>query len=200
MGRHGVMTSKIKPLFEPIELVGVALTVLNYPNDNITRHRALHMPQYGDVLVVDEGEDNHTGSFGHNMSPAARAHGVVGLISSGCIRDSRMLRQDRFLVFCEGINPRSAQKNTPGSINVAVQVGGVVVQPGDIVIGDDDGIVVVPLGIAPQVLRAATERQQVEYQQAQDIRNGKQALEILYGAEWAIAALKDKVTEIHAED
>ncbi|MBI4082521.1 MAG: 4-carboxy-4-hydroxy-2-oxoadipate aldolase/oxaloacetate decarboxylase [Candidatus Lambdaproteobacteria bacterium] len=200
MGRHGVMAGTIRPLFHPLQLVGVALTVLNYPNDNITTHRALQLARAGDVLVVDEGTGSDVGAFGHNMSLAARARGVVGFVSSGCIRDARLLREEGFPIFSHGVNPRSAQKNTPGSINVPVQVGGVVVRPGDIVIGDDDGVVVVPLAVAEEIARAATERQRMEHRQAQDIREGRQALEILYGADWATEALKDKMTLVDRQE
>lgn len=140
MGRHGVMTPEIRSIFDGIRLVGTAFTVLNYPNDNITTHKALTMAQPGDVLVIDEGRENNTGSFGHNMSLQARNRGVAGVVTNGCVRDIALLREERFPVFCRGVCPRSAQKNTPGSINVPVPVGGLVVSPGDIVIGDDDGI------------------------------------------------------------
>ncbi|MBI1989576.1 MAG: RraA family protein, partial [Betaproteobacteria bacterium] len=122
MGRHGVMMPEIRPIFEPIRMVGVAFTVLNYPNDNITTHKALTMLQPGDVLVIDEGRENNTGSFGHNMSLQARNRGIAGFVSNGCMRDIRLLREEKFPAFCRGVCPRSAQKNTPGSINVPVQV------------------------------------------------------------------------------
>jgi len=137
MGRHGVMMPEIRPIFEPIRIVGVAFTVLNYPNDNITTHKALTMLQPGDVLVIDEGRENNTGSFGHNMSLQARNRGAVGIVTNGCLRDIRLLRTEKFAAFCRGVCPRSAQKHTPGSINVPVHVGGLVISPGDIVVGVD---------------------------------------------------------------
>ena len=195
MGRHGVMMPEIRPIFEPIRMVGVAFTVLNYPNDNITTHKALTMVQPGDVLVIDEGRENNTGSFGHNMSLQARNRGIVGLVSNGCVRDIRLLREEKFPAFCRGVCPRSAQKNTPGSINVPVQVGGLVISPGDIVVGDDDGVAVIPLAVAEEVIKRARQRMDMEYQQAQDIKNGKKPLEILYGDSWVDEALKGKVQE-----
>lgn len=195
MGRHGVMMPEIRPIFENIKVLGVAFTVLNYPNDNITTHKALTMLQPGDVLVIDEGRENNTGAFGHNMSLQARNRGIAGLISNGCVRDIKLLREEKFPAFCRGVCPRSAQKNTPGSINVPVQVGGLVVSPGDIVIGDDDGVAVVPFAVAEEVLRKARSRMDMEYQQAQDIKNGKKPLEILYGDSWVDEALKGKVQE-----
>jgi 4-hydroxy-4-methyl-2-oxoglutarate aldolase len=111
------------------------------------------------------------------------------------MRDIRMLRAERFPAFCRGICPRSAQKNTPGSINVPVQVGGLVVSPGDIVIGDDDGVAVIPLAVAEEVLKKARSRMDMEFQQAQDIKDGKKPLEIIYGDAWVDARLEGKVQE-----
>ena len=195
MGRHGVMMPEVRPIFEGIRLLGVAFTVLNYPNDNITTHKALHMVEAGDVLVIDEGRDNNTGAFGHNMSLQARNRGVAGLVSNGCVRDIRLLREEKFPAFCRGVCPRSAQKSTPGAINVPVQVGGLVVNPGDIVVGDDDGVAVIPLAVADEVLEKARRRMEMEYQQARDIRDGKKPLEIVFGDNWVDAALKGKVRE-----
>ena len=195
MGRHGVMMPEIRPIFEPIRVVGVAFTVLNYPNDNITTHKALTMVQPGDVLVIDEGRENNTGSFGHNMSLQARNRGVAGLVSNGCMRDIRLLREEKFPAFCRGVCPRSAQKNTPGSINVPVHVGGLVISPGDIVVGDDDGVAVIPLAVAEEVIKRARQRMDMEYQQARDIREGRKPLEIMFGDNWVDTALQGKVQE-----
>lgn len=195
MGRHGVMMPEIRPIFEGIRILGSAFTVLNYPDDNITTHKALTMLEPGDVLVIDEGRENNTGAFGHNMSLQARNRGAAGFISNGCMRDIALLRKEKFPAFCRGVCPRSAQKNTPGSINVPVQVGGLVVSPGDIVVGDDDGVAVVPLAVAEEIVKKARGRMDMEHQQAQDIRDGKQPLEILYGDSWVDAALKGKVQE-----
>jgi 4-hydroxy-4-methyl-2-oxoglutarate aldolase len=195
MGRHGVMMPEIKPILEGMRLLGVAFTVLNYPDDNITTHKALTMLEPGDVLVIDEGRESNTGAFGHNMSLQARKRGAAGLVSNGCVRDIRLLREERFHAFCRGVCPRSAQKHTPGSINVPVHVGGLVINPGDIVVGDDDGVAVVPLAIAEEVQRTARGRMDMEHQQAQDIKDGKKPLEILFGDNWVDAALKGKVKE-----
>ena len=195
MGRHGVMRPEIRPIFEPIRMVGFAFTVLNYPNDNITTHKALTMVQPGDVLVIDEGRENNTGSFGHNMSLQARNRGAAGLVSNGCVRDIRLLREEKFPAFCRGVCPRSAQKNTPGSINVPVQVGGLVISPGDIVVGDDDGVAVIPLAVAEEVIKRARQRMDMEYQQASDIREGKKPLEIVFGDNWVDTVLQGKVRE-----
>ena len=161
MGRHGAMNGSIQPLYHDISMTGCALTVLCFPGDNIMTHRALQMVQPGDVLVIDEG-GHQTGCFGHRSAMLARSRGGVGAVMSGCTRDARELRADRFPIFCAGVSPRAPQKNTPGSINVPVHLGGVVVQPGDIVVGDDDGVVVVPLASAEEVLGKAQARHEHE--------------------------------------
>ena len=196
MGRHGVLGPEVQPIYHDIAVVGSAFTVQNYPNDNITTHRALQMVQPGDVLVIDEGHGNATGAFGHNMSLEARKRGVLGLVSSGHIRDVKLLRNERFPVYCRGVCPRSAQKNTPGSINVPVQIAGTVVSPGDIVVGDDDGVAIVPFAMAKDVLERARARMDMEHQQARDIKDGKKPLEIVFGDDWVAKALAGKVTEI----
>ncbi len=195
MGRHGIMMPEIRPIADGLRFVGVAFTVLNYPNDNITTHKALTMLSPGDVLVIDEGRENNTGSFGHNMSLQARNRGAAGLVSNGCVRDVRLLREERFAAFCRGVCARSAQKCTPGSVNVPVQVGGLVVSPGDIVVADDDGVAVVPLAVAAEVADKAHARMDMEFQQAKDIKEGKKPLEIIFGDNWVDTALKGKVRE-----
>ena len=195
MGMHGIMMPEIQPFFKGIRVLGVAFTVLNYPNDNITTHKALLMAKPGDVLVIDEGRGNYMGSFGHNMSLQARKRGVVGVVTNGHARDASLLREEQFPIYCLGGCPRQSQKVRPGAINIPVHVGGVVISPGDIVVGDDDGVAVVPLSIAEEVLQRAKDRQEMEYQQAKDIKSGKKPLEIVYGDSWVDAALHGKITE-----
>jgi 4-hydroxy-4-methyl-2-oxoglutarate aldolase len=161
MGRHGALSSAIRPIYQDIRMVGSALTVLCFPGDNLMTHKALQMVQPGDVLVIDDG-DYDTGCFGHRSALAARARGGSGVVVSGSVRDVAMLRQERFPVFARGVSPRAPQKNTPGSINVPVHVGGVVICPGDIVVGDDDGVVVVPRAMAKAVLEKARFRDRKE--------------------------------------
>jgi len=161
MGRHGAMSSIIRPIYEGIRMVGSALTVLCFPGDNIMTHKALQMVEPGDVLMIDDG-DYDTGCFGHKSALHARSRGGVGIVASGSVRDVAMLRRDRFPTFSRSVSPRAPQKNTVGSINVPVQIGGIVIYPGDIVVGDDDGVVVVPLAMAPEILEKAKFRDRRE--------------------------------------
>lgn len=161
MGRHGALASAIRPIYQDIRMVGAALTVLCFPGDNLMTHKALQMVQADDVLVIDDG-DYDTGCFGHRSALTAKARGGRGVVCSGSVRDVAMLRQERFPIFARSVSPRAPQKNTPGSINVPVQVGGIVICPGDIVVGDDDGVVVVPRAMARAVLEKARFRDRKE--------------------------------------
>jgi 4-hydroxy-4-methyl-2-oxoglutarate aldolase len=165
MGRHGAMSAAIRPVYNDIRMVGCALTVLCFPGDNVMTHKALSMVAPDDVLIIDDGDYN-SGCFGHKSAMLARARGGVGVVASGSVRDVAALRQERFPTFARGISPRAPQKNSPGSINVPVHIGGLVVNPGDIVVGDDDGVVVVPLAMAVQVLDRARVRDRKEQEHA----------------------------------
>jgi len=144
-------------------MVGVAMTVLCFPGDNLMAHKALQMVKAGDVMVIDDG-DYDTGCFGHRSALTAR--GGVGVVASGSVRDVAMLRRERFPVFARSVSPRAPQKSTPGSINVPVQVGGIVVCPGDMVVGDDDGVVIVPRAMANAVLEKARIRDRKEREES----------------------------------
>jgi 4-hydroxy-4-methyl-2-oxoglutarate aldolase len=196
LGRHGALDVSIQPLYHEISMAGVALTVLCYPGDNVMTHRALEMVQPGDVLVIDDG-DYTTGCFGHRSAMLMRARGGVGAVMSGSARDARELRRDKFPIFCRGVSPRAPQKNTPGSINVPVHVGGVVVHPGDIVVGDDDGVVVVPLAMAEAVLARSKARDR--HERASTAKEGELPLDPAGGRLDLDRLLRGKVIE-HDEE
>lgn len=193
MGRHGAVDAAIRPVYDNISMVGCALTVLCFPADNLMTHKALTMVSPGDVLVIDDGDFN-TGCFGHKSAMLARSRGGTGVVVSGSVRDVAALRKDRFPTFARSVSPRAPQKNTPGSINVPVHIGGLVVNPGDIIVGDDDGVVVVPLAMAEQVLAKAKVRDQKE-QQAATI--GELPLDPAGAILQVDDLLKGKVTEHH---
>ena len=165
MGRHGALSYEIGPIRPGLCMVGSALTVLCFPGDNVMTHKAVQMVQPGDVLTIDDG-DYRTGCFGQKSAMMARSRGGAGLVASGSVRDVAGLRSGDFPVFCRGVSPRAPQKNTPGSINVPIHVGGIVIYPGDIVVGDDDGVVVVPLPEAERILEAALARERAEHAEA----------------------------------
>lgn len=195
MGRHGALSSAIRPMYENIRMVGAALTVLCFPGDNLMTHKALQMVQPGDVLVIDDGDSN-SGCFGHRSALTARARGGTGVVVSGSVRDVAALRQERFPVFARGVSPRAPQKNTPGSINVPVHVGGIVICPGDIVVGDDDGVVVIPRAMAKPVLEKARFRDRKE-REAAGLAAGEQPLDPSGAALSLDKLLAGRVVEHH---
>lgn len=195
MGRHGAMSSAIRPVYEGVKMVGSALTVLCFPGDNLMTHKALQMVEPGDVLMIDDG-DHDSGCFGHKSALHARSRGGVGIVANGSVRDVDLLRRDRFPTFSRGISPRAPQKNTPGSINVAVHIGGIVVRPGDIVVGDDDGVVVVPLAMAHDIIEKAKFRDRKE-REAAGSAPGELPLDPAGAALQLDELLKGRVVEHH---
>lgn len=142
MGRLSCMDSEIKP-FNGVKLLGPALTVRSPMADNLMFHKAIDMAQPGDIIVVDaQGDMNHS-VCGEIMFRYAMSRGVGGFIVDGCVRDSSTLKDMNFPVYAKGVNPKGPYKNGPGEINVSISCGGQVVNPGDIVVGDEDGIVVI---------------------------------------------------------
>lgn len=185
MGRHGAMSHRIRPLRPGPRLSGRALTVKCPAGDNLMVHKALQLGKPGDVLVIDTGLSYEATVMGRNMSLYARHIGFRGAVIDGTVRDTVALRQmDDYHIYCVGSTPRSAVKHAMGSVNVPVNCGDVVVHPGDIIVGDDDGVSVVPRDIAAEVANAAEERLEMEDQQALDVVDDDLPLEILYGAEW----------------
>ncbi|GGJ08300.1 methyltransferase [Alicyclobacillus cellulosilyticus] len=158
------VSGAIRPYHKAGKLVGSAFTVKTRPGDNLFVHKALDMAQPGDVLVVDAGGDVTQAVVGEIMLRLAQWRGLAGFVVDGAIRDAEAFAQEAFPVYARGVTHRGPYKTGPGEINVPVAVGGVVVAPGDIVLGDADGVVVVPLDLAERVLHLA--RQQMEHEAA----------------------------------
>ena len=195
MGRHGAMSHRMRPLDISHRLVGTAVTVHCPAGDNLMVHKALQLGGPGDVLVIDTGGTYDATVFGRNMALFAHRVGFVGAVIDGSIRDRSGILAIPFPVFCVGIVPRSAVKRSMGSVNVPIQCAGVVVEPGDVVVGDENGVVVVPRQIAAEVADAAEERLRMEEQQANDVQADDLPLEILYGATWVDERLEPNMRE-----
>ncbi|MFH2112706.1 MAG: hypothetical protein ABIJ47_15770 [Candidatus Bathyarchaeota archaeon] len=146
---------QIRPAFDGISLVGPAVTVRERPDCNLMSHAAIDLMQQGDVLVVDAGGYTGTAVGGFLMSRKMMSKGVEGVVVDGAWRDRAEIAKARFPVYCRAWQPGGPHKDVPGSVNVPVTVGGVVVHPGDIIVGDDDGLVVVPRDSADEVLAQA---------------------------------------------
>jgi 4-hydroxy-4-methyl-2-oxoglutarate aldolase len=144
IGRWGNMDPAIRPVALGMQCFGPAFTVRCWPADNLTIHRAVELAAHGDVLVVDGGSGRDTALLGDILVYAARLRGVAGIVLQGLVRDSAAIAAQGLPVFASGATARGPVKETLGAVQIPIQCGGVLVRPGDLVAGDDDGIVVLP--------------------------------------------------------
>jgi len=144
LGRGAAMNSRIRPISNGMKIVGPALTIKTSPTDNLMIHKGMTLAKPGDVLVIDGGGDISWGLLGFIMVSAAIKYGIAGIIVDGAIRDVEEIRNSGFPIFNVGFSPNGPFKDGPGEVNFPIQCGGQVVNPGDIIVADDDGVVVVP--------------------------------------------------------
>ena len=161
MNRFFCVAARIKPL-NSTPLLGTAFTVKARTADNLLFHKALCMVQPGDVLIIDVQGDVVNSVTGEIMMREARKKGVAGVVVDGAVRDSDALRQMDMAIYAAGITPKGPYKDGPGEINVPVSCGGIVVTPGDIVVGDGDGIVIISPADAPGIVEKAKIKQAKE--------------------------------------
>lgn len=148
----------LRPFHKEGKLVGTAITVKTRPGDNLMVHKAIDLAEPGDVIVVDAGGDTTNAIAGEIMVRIAQKRGIAGFVIDGSIRDTEAIANDVFPVYARGVTHRGPYKDGPGEINVPVSVGGMIVHPGDIIVGDEDGVAVVPQGSAEEVLSLAKEQ------------------------------------------
>jgi 4-hydroxy-4-methyl-2-oxoglutarate aldolase len=157
-GRTGVMFPYLRPIYLAAKVSGPAVTVLCHPGDNLMIHASVEVCQPGDVLVVVTTSESTDGMFGDLLGTSCQAHGVAGLIIDAGVRDTTELTAINFPVWAKAISPQGTVKASPGSVNVPVVCAGVVVNPGDVIVGDADGVVVVPRANAADVAKAGQQR------------------------------------------
>jgi RraA family protein len=162
MSRMTAAGPRLRPLHAGGALAGPALTVKTRPGDNLMVHKALQIAEPGDVIVVDAGGDLTNAIVGELMLAHAEKIGLAGIVINGAVRDYGSIRASRFPVFAAGVTHRGPYKDGPGEINVPVAIDGMVVEPGDLVLGDDDGLLCVPFADAPQVYIDAKAKQEAE--------------------------------------
>jgi 4-hydroxy-4-methyl-2-oxoglutarate aldolase len=179
-GRLGALPSAIKPVAPGMRLRGAAVTVSCPPGHNLRVHQAIYVAQPGDVLVVDVGGGAEYGYWGEIMTVAALACHLGGLVIDGGVRDCERLAELGFPVFSRGICIRGTGKDPAagGSINQPVRIGDVVVEPGDLVVGDADGVVTIARDRMDDVLDASQRRQADEASQMQRLRGGERSVDI----------------------
>jgi regulator of RNase E activity RraA len=170
----------------PVAICGNAVTVKVRPGDNLLIHKALQMLQPGDVLVVDGGGDISRALFGEIMMTVAKAKGAIGGVFDGAIRDVDTFEKHQFPCYARGINLRGPYKDGPGSINTPVSIGGMVVNPGDVILGDCDGIISLSPADVMIAAKLGKEKEGIERKTIKSILDGR------YDDAWVHATLKQK--------
>jgi 4-hydroxy-4-methyl-2-oxoglutarate aldolase len=177
-GRKGAVNPAIKPIARGVRLCGPAFTVQCHPGDNLMLHKALQRAQPGDVLVASVGGYYDAGYWGGLMATAAVSRHLGGLAIDGCIRDSEEITKMGFPVFCRGFCIWGTAKGVLGLINHPLIFGGILVKPGDLVLGDDDGIVIVDRAECSAVLEKSLKRIKTEELKAEQLSSGISSVEL----------------------
>jgi 4-hydroxy-4-methyl-2-oxoglutarate aldolase len=190
-GRTGLMLPYMRPIYSSAKIAGPAVTVSCQAGDNLMIHASVEVCKPGDVLVVTTTSESTDGMFGELLATSLRAHGVLGLVIDAGVRDVADLTAMEFPVWSKAISSQGTVKASAGSVNVAVVCAGVIVHPGDVIVGDVDGVVVVPRERAAEVARLGRQRVEKEEQNRQRLRAGELGLD-MYG-------LRAKLKELGVE-
>jgi 4-hydroxy-4-methyl-2-oxoglutarate aldolase len=188
IGRTGYLGPAIRPVHLGARVAGTAVTVICWPGDNLMIHAAVEQCRDGDILVVTTTSPSADGSFGELLATSLRRRGVRGLVTSGGVRDVADLHEMGFPVFCSAVSAQGTVKATAGAVNVAVSINGQRIAPGDAVVADDDGVVVVPRSAVSSALAAARERTHRENEARTAFRRGELGLD-RYGLRETLARL-----------
>ncbi|GIH04913.1 4-carboxy-4-hydroxy-2-oxoadipate aldolase/oxaloacetate decarboxylase [Rhizocola hellebori] len=186
--RRGALAPQIRPIQSGARIAGTAVTVSCPPGDNLMIHAAVQTCRAGDILVVTTTSPSTDGMLGELLATSLRAHGVVGVVLDAGVRDVAELRAMAFPVWARAISPQGTVKASPGSVNVPVICGGQPVSPGDVIVADDDGVVVVPRTRAAAVLQAGRARESAEAAKRERLASGELGVD-MYGLRPLLAQL-----------
>ncbi|MGP0072303.1 MAG: 4-carboxy-4-hydroxy-2-oxoadipate aldolase/oxaloacetate decarboxylase [Bryobacteraceae bacterium] len=190
-GRTGLMLPYMRPIYPSARIAAPAITVSCHPGDNLMIHAAIEFCQPGDVLLVVTHSESTDGMFGELLGTSCQAHGVVGLIIDAGVRDTTELTDMKFPVWAKAISAQGTVKASAGSVNVPVVCAGAIVNPGDVIVGDADGVVVVPRATAADVAKAGDQRRAKEEKVRERLAKGELGVDF-YG-------LRAKLKELGVE-
>lgn len=187
-GRAGLMKSYMRPIYPAAKVAGTAVTVLCQPGDNLMIHAALEVCQRGDLLVVTTNSDSTDGMFGELLATSCQARGVVGLVIDAGVRDVTDLTAMNFPVWAKAISAQGTVKASPGSVNIPIVCAGALVRPGDVVVGDADGVCIVKKETAKEIVELSLKRLEKEQKSRERLKNGELGVDF-YGLRAKLAEL-----------
>ncbi len=190
-GRTGLMRPYLRPIYATARVAGSAITVSCQSGDNLMIHAAIEVCQPGDVLVVVTTSESTDGMFGELLATSCRAHGVAGLVIDAGVRDVADLTAMDFPVWSKAISAQGTVKVSPGSVNIEVVCAGAIVRPGDVIVGDQDGVVIVKRERAAEVAQLGQRRIEKEQKSREKLQSGELGVDF-YG-------LRAKLSELGVE-
>ena len=186
--RTGLMRPYMRPIYPAAKVGGAAVTISCHPGDNLMIHAAIEVCREGDLLVVSTTSESTDGMFGELLAESARAHGVAGLVIDAGVRDVAEITAMQFPVWSKAVSAQGTVKATAGSVNIPIVCAGAIVRPGDVVVGDADGVVVVKRENAAEVARLSAERTAKEQKNRERLKSGELGID-MYGLRAKLAEL-----------